>query len=943
MVNGQHFSGTGYQLDGTENRDPILGIIVINPNLESIAESKITSQNYDAEFGQATAGVVSVQTKSGTNEFHGSLFEYRLTDKFQARNPYSQPDTPNPVTGRVLPETKRDQFGGSLGGPLLKNKVFFFGDYQGLRSTVGGSRLLAVPTALARTGNFSEYDTTIYDPLTRQPFPGNVIPQNRLSPQALAILQNIPLPNQTGSANSTRDNFVAQGSETFNSDAFNTRFDGRLNERINLFARYSYAKFDLNGPQALGAGGGPELVSLGGVSQVRNHSVALGFDYTISPTSILDFRFGFFKYGVDVLPNDFGTSPAADAGIPGLNTGDDFTSGSPGYWIQGNQQEMQWGTALNISRCNCPLAEHEKQWQVVTNLTKVMGNHSAKFGVDLRRAYNLRVPSDSHRAGEPFFESGRTASPTLGGGLGLATFMLGDVTFFQRYVSPTTDARETQWRFFVYAQDTWRPSSKLTINYGLRIEDIAPQAVNGTGNGGFFDFDTGQMLVAGVGDVNLKGNVENTFFNLAPRLGISYQINPKTVIRMGYGRSYDIGVFGSTFGHSVTQNLPVLASQNINRASDFDRVFTLAEGPPPPTFPQPDASGRFKAPDGVAPFVHPEKMRLPYVDSWNITVQRQLTNTLSAEVGYVGNKGTHVFFGDGPNFNANDPTIDGFAQGVPTNLRRPYYQGPVGGFGGAFGLTSGINYFCNCADNHYHSLQAKLTKQFSGGVSLFATYTLQKVRNYSGDQAFFDRSIGYGRPDWARTHLATFAATAELPYGKGKRWGSDASGFADAILGGWQLNAAVIIMSGKPFEVTYRNAFLNRDVGPERPNLVGDAKAGSGDGKTSPYFDVTPAGTPGSPWGIPQKGVFGDFDRNGLAGPGFWNVDASLFKRFQLGGARALELRVEALNVFNHVNRGNPDGQVGVEGNLNPNAGMITGTADNWQARNLQFAVRFQF
>ena len=179
MVNGQHFSGTGFQLDGTENRDPILGIIVINPTLESIGETKITSQNYDAEFGQATAGVVSVQTKSGTNEFHGSAFEFHQSDKFQARNPFSQPDVENPITGRVLPETKRDQFGGSIGGPIKKDKFFFFGDYQGWRYTDGGSKLLTVPTALARTGDLSEYGVNIFDPADRRSRPAHAVPRQR--------------------------------------------------------------------------------------------------------------------------------------------------------------------------------------------------------------------------------------------------------------------------------------------------------------------------------------------------------------------------------------------------------------------------------------------------------------------------------------------------------------------------------------------------------------------------------------------------------------------------------------------------------------------------------------------------------------------------------------------------------------------------------------------
>src|SRR5689334_5737816 len=218
MVNGQHFSGTGYQLDGTENRDPILGIIVINPNFEAIGETKITSQNYDAEFGQAIAGVVSVQTKSGTNEIHGSVFEFRQNDVLQARNPFTQSQV-DPITGNAIPPTLKNQFGGAIGGPAIKDKLFWFGDYQGTRSKIGGSKLLTVPTALARTGNLSEYGVNIFDPGTsgtiapgaRQQFAGNRIPTNRLSPQALAILNLIPLPTRPG----IRDNYVASGSEIF--------------------------------------------------------------------------------------------------------------------------------------------------------------------------------------------------------------------------------------------------------------------------------------------------------------------------------------------------------------------------------------------------------------------------------------------------------------------------------------------------------------------------------------------------------------------------------------------------------------------------------------------------------------------------------------------------------------------------------------------------------
>ncbi|HEX8183427.1 MAG TPA: carboxypeptidase regulatory-like domain-containing protein, partial [Blastocatellia bacterium] len=350
MVNGQHFSGTGYQLDGTENRDPILGIIVINPNFEAIGETKITSQNYDAEFGQAIAGVVSVQTKSGTNDIHGSIFEFRQNDVLQARNPFTQFQR-DPHTGKFIPDTLKNQFGGSIGGPIIKDKFFYFGDYQGTRSKIGGSRLLTVPTLAARNGDLSAYGVNIFDPTSsgvsvpcppgtpgactgRAQFSGNRIPNNRLSAQALALLNLLPTPNAPGTDNGTRNNYVASGSEIFNNDTFDIRIDNRISDKLNLFGRYSFADYRRDGPPSFGAGGGQELVSLGGTSKVRNHSLALGFDYTLSQTMLVDFRFGFFKYGVNVLPADFGTTPAADAGIPGLNLDDNFTSGLFSGFVQ---------------------------------------------------------------------------------------------------------------------------------------------------------------------------------------------------------------------------------------------------------------------------------------------------------------------------------------------------------------------------------------------------------------------------------------------------------------------------------------------------------------------------------------------------------------------------------------------------------------------------------
>ncbi|MCG3161429.1 MAG: hypothetical protein JMDDDDMK_02612 [Acidobacteria bacterium] len=959
MVNGQHFSGTGYQLDGTENRDPILGIIVINPNFESIGETKITSQNYDAEFGQATAGVVSVSTRSGTNDLHGSAFLFRQNDVLQARNPFVQSQK-DALTGKFVPDTLRNQFGGSLGGRIIKDKLFVFGDYEGLRSKTGGTKLLTVPTAAARTGDLSAYGVNIYDPATsvfkpdgsldsRQLFAGAKIPTARLSQQALNVLKLIPLPNAPGRLNGTADNYVASGIEGFDKDSFDVRVDFRSSDKLSMFGRYSFADFSRNGPTAFGAGGGSELVSLGGSSKVRNQSVAFGFDYSWSSTLVTDFRFGFFRYKVNVLPFDFGKNTAADAGIKGLNN-DAFSSGLFAGFIKGNGgvPDTNFGSGLGVNRCNCPLDQDENQFQFVSNTSKFYGDHTFKFGVDVRRAYNLRVPSDTHRAGELTFSNGGTASPT-GGGLGLATFLLGDVSSFGRYISSSTDARERQWRHFYYGQDSWRATSKLTINYGVRLDVINPQSINKAGNAGYVSLDTGMVSTVGVGSTNLSGNVDNSL-NFAPRLSVAYKATDKLVIRAGYGRSYDIGVFGSLFGHSVTQNLPVLAIQSINNGN-FNKAFTLADGAPaftaffgldkaPNQGGKPNASlpsnGQFFLPDGIAAFVLPDKQTLPTVDAYNFTVQYQITNKMSVEAAYVGNKGTHVFAGDGPDFSPNQVPIAGFTPGRNGTLAKPFFK--------KFGWSQDLRYFCNCADNHYDSLQLKLDKRFSDGYSILMHYTLQKQTQEDGGYFFFDSGLNRGPAGWQRNHNFVFSQVYELPIGKGKKLLGDVSRAADLFIGGWQFNSNTTIQSGLPFDNCFDTGGIS-DTGTCRPNVSGDVKTGTsreGNGTIRYFTDL-------SVFSAPAVGTFGNQKRNALRGPGYWRTDASLFKKFRITEKVEGEFRIESVNFFNHVNLGNPDGFIGkfTAGKLSPSggAGVINSTAyfGADPQRNFQFAFKLKF
>jgi len=1030
LTNGQHFAGTGFELDGTDNQDPILGIIVINPNLESINEVKVTTQDYDAEFGKAIGSIVTSQTKSGTNELHGSAFDFERSNSNFAKDPFAQTTT-------GVPSGNWNQFGGTLGGPIVKNKLFLFGDYQGQRAHVGGTARDRIPTAAERGGDLSDLGTPIYDPyMTSDPahcvlvltggqptpvglanrtqFPGNKIPtaadcagtanpNGRLSTQAQNLLKLIP----TGAtlADPTLNNFSGSGSNVLNADNFDVRSDYVLNSKTQVFGRYSYQKFLRSGPGLFGAvAGGAALPAdsggqFAGSSHVKNQSLATGFDYVFSPTLLTDFRFGYMRYNVAVAPGGVGTTPAKDAGIPGLNIDPLYSSGMPFFTVKGagGAPDFNFGYSLGANQCNCPLTEQEHQYQFVNNWTKIRGNHTFKFGADIRRAYNLRIPSDKHRAGELTFSGDQTQGQIPDpknpgkfltvGGAGLGAFLLGDVTFFERYVSVSTDATETQPRFFFFGQDTWRVTNKLSVNMGLRWEIYRPESVAGAGKGGWVDAGTGEVRIAGTQGVNLQGNTSTNYKHFAPRLGIAYQWNPKTVVRLGYGRSYDIGVFGSIFGHAVTQNVPVLASQQTNTTNgqDFNTAFFLSNGPVTAnpatalggtlatsncnaiTDPSgvvggvftPDkaqcvgVNGRPLLPDGLNAFVRPFNNRLPSVDAWNATVQRQVTSTISATVAYVGNKGTHTI-GGGPDYPFNnpklvgyDPTLSGAAATLAQNQRRPYYS--------LYGWTQGFRYFGNDFNNKYNALQLTVEKRFASGLSFNGNYTWQHARaDLDGGTAGYDKSVNYGPNDNYRNHVFIFTQVYQLPFGKGKKYAGDVGRVGDLLIGGWELNGTTNFSSGLPFTPSLKNCQASSDTGPCRPDLVGPVKAGrrSGDPNVPGYWFQTTngvtllaAGQSDGSWAQPKVDTFGNVGRNSLRGPRYFDSDIALFKNFSITEKAKAQFQFQFYNIFNHVNLANPDGCVDcVDSNSGLNTGgKITGIAANSQLRSLTYGFKLSF
>ena len=462
--NGQEFGSTNFTIDGMDNNDPVLGIIVINPSVDSVREMKQTTGNFDAEFAQAGGAVIQVDTKSGTNDLHGSLFEFLQNDVLNARNSFSEPTGPPPL--------RWNQFGGSLGGPVAKNKLFVFGDYQGTRRRTGASLLTTVPTQAMRNGDFSAFGVPIFDPATgdangggRTPFPGNIIPSNRITTQARYLLNLLPPPN-SGSPGAVNNNFTSSASEKFDSDQFGIKVDHYLSEKWRYFIRYTYADFDKVSPPAFGTeAGGPALSGLGfaGTSVTRNQNLVGSVNRIISPTLLTDFRFGFSRYRVNVLPLDFGSNTGEAAGIPGVNLPErEDTSGIPSFQINGNGG-FRFGYSLAVNQCNCPLQQREIVYQFVNNWTKIVGNHNLKWGTDVRRAQNIRIPSDRRRNGQFVFDPAITGSASVtGSGLGPAAFLLGLPSFFERFAPRNIDAEDMQWRMFFFVQDNWRATQNLS-------------------------------------------------------------------------------------------------------------------------------------------------------------------------------------------------------------------------------------------------------------------------------------------------------------------------------------------------------------------------------------------------------------------------------------------------------------------------------------------------
>jgi len=915
-VNGTNRNNNNTRLDGSA--DIMIWLphhaVYIAPS-ETVQEVNISTNNFDAEQGLAGGAAVTVATKTGTNELHGSLFAYHDNQHLRARNFFLRsPQRPKSITNI-------DGF--TLGGPIRKNKLFFFGGFETTRERGGRNSLFSVPTADIRTGNFSAISTTIYDPNTgnpdgtgRTPFPGNTIPPVRISPIIRKLVDLTPPTNQSGPNN----NFFNSATQVLNRDNYDVKINWNRSEKHTVWGKYSAMNATVIGKFGLGAGvGGPCLCDGGnGTGHTLVQLATLGHTLTLSPTFIVDGTIGWTRFGQNVVGPDFGQNFGLDVlGIPGTNGPDPRQSGMPIFTITGY-------TTLGNSDGWSPIFRNDQSYTYTTNATKVRGAHEVRFGFDaVHHHLNHWQPElGSGPRGRFVFRGEATAlngGPSADRFNAYAQFLLGlpsDLGKSVQFIK--MDGKE--WQFAWHVGDRWHVTPKLTATLGLRYEYYPLMTRSGPGGGiERYDPATNLVFLGGRGNVPKNVGVTTSKKLFAPRIGLAYRLNDATVIRTGYGITYD----------PMPLSRPLRGFFPLTIGSDFSGsgftpspLGSIANGIP--SICCPDLS------TGVVPLPPQALMRTPYlgqlnrgyIQSWNFIVERKLPSDFVVSVGYVGTQTVHQFADI--NFNAARP-----GGGNPS---RPQFA--------TFGRTTDTLLWQGWLSANYHSLQTTVNRQFKNGLFVKGAYTYSRAINWTDDDGwagltFNDPSTlrrnraqaGYNIP-----HIFQLSYVYELPLGRGKRWASN-KGVPKAVLGGWQVNGIFAAFQGRPFTVTANGASLNAPGSTQTADQVKPVVNKLGGIFDSPYFDTTAFAPPTGP------ARFGTSGRNALRGPGVVNLDLSLFRKFQLTERFQLEFRAESFNFTNTAHFNNPSGNASDAATFM----KITSTDANLPERQFRFGLRLAF
>ncbi len=889
-VNGLRIFDNNFLLDGMDNNEFGNGTVVIQPPPDSIQEFRIEQNSMSAEYGRGGA-MISLVLRSGTNQLHGSAWEFVRNNKLDARNYFA-----TSALG-----FQRNQYGGQLGGPIVKDKMFIFGSIQRSDIREEVPFISTVPTPQMHTGDFSQVSTMITDP-----FPGGPVYVNNMIPTCAqagcinSVGQNIvnlfPNPNLPGG--SLTNNFIFNGKYKFDETAFETRFDYNISTKDRFFAHYGIATPKATNPSNFpkvdgGAGSGTSSTL-----DNRVQSVAFDLNHIFNSSLLNDVRVGFNRFKDATLPLDFGTNAGNAVGIPNANHG----GNSSGLTKINISSYQQLGDSLWV-----PETIAENVYQLADTLSWTHGKHSLKFGVDFRRQQRN------------FFQqtapSGLLAFSGVYSGYGLADALLGiPQNTLQDHLAGIVDPTR-YWDLSEFVQDNIRVTPNLTLNVGLRYEINSPASGPTVGN---FDLRTLTVNTSSHGGVKFDKN------DWAPRVGFAWNVLPKTVVRSAFGIFY--AAEGNIFD-DLGLNPPSLAVQSFNNPSSNPSTNQLLQAFPA-TFTQPDPAnptGTVRTTGIIGSTSFDPVRRIPRIYEWNVTVEQQFSQNWVYRIGYVGTKSNNLFDHESSNLNQPlQPLDSNFSGSGPFgyNQGRPY-----------FATRPGLNVVLPLdvarLSMFYNGLQTSLEHRFAAGFNVLAAYSFAKslgtadgnvnqcdVQNAHNVAA----ERGPTTPDFR--HQLTVSYVYELPYGRGKHFGSSANSVAQAVLGDWQVAGVTRARSGEAFDVLMGGDLTNTGAFPPRPDAVHDPKDFSFDiatqttlGCSNPghqsldcWFNqaafVAPAlsSVPGNCGAQCFARNFGNARRAALRGPDMVNFDFSAYKTFRLGERFGLEFRAELFNIFNHPN-----------------------------------------
>ena len=891
-VNGQSRLSNNVQLEGVDNNQRTGLLTAMIPPIEALQTVDVTTSNYEAELGRAGGAVTNVNFKSGTNEMHGSLFEFNKVSALGARSFFAS----------IKPVTTYNMFGGTIGGPIVKNKTFYFGDFQGIRDRRGDDFIGTIPTTAFRTGNLSAAAQPVFDPATgdasalgRTQFPGNAIPASRISPIATRVLALIPQPNKGGGLGNNEEIATVRQKDTNGGDI---KVDHQLTDKDRFAVRYSIQRSKIYDPPlySLKAGGYREFA---GTGIQKAYSAAVNYTRVWSPTWLTEVRTGILYYRNNADNLDRSLKTADELGIKGVNVSD-FTGGVPYFNINGYSNPVVGYSA------SLPWERGETNLNFVANTTKTLGNHTIKFGVDYRRnrdellqnqTFNPRGRYNFNEANTQLIVRNSAGAIGVSGGTTLAnsfaSFLLDRPNQFGRDL-PLIFPTFLQRPFFSYVQDKWQVNHKLTVDIGLRHELWPPPVPRVKGGFSNYDPSNNSLAIAGVGSNPLNLGRSNFKGEFAPRLGAAYRHNEKTVIRAGYGLSW-IPLVDNGYAF----NFPVRENNSFDAPNAWSPAGAMSDGFPlfkPFTIPS-DGIIR-NAPNQVYNVI-PLDVKESYIQSWNLTVQRSLGKGFTLDAAYVGNHGVNIK----ATYNLNAGFVPGAgAAGRPLNLK--------------FGRQADTNNIYFGTSTTYNSLQVKLDRRFSNGFALTTAYTWGKALDLSGADnggiwTYINSQRSRARADGDRTHSFVQSYVYELPFGKGKKYLT--SGPAGLVFGGWQVNGLLTLMSGQPFNLGVSGGIINAPGNPNTPSLNGAFNVLHNVGPGTFWFDPASFSNPAS-------GTFGNIGRNALTGPGFAHADASIFRTFAFTERWKVQFRAEALNFTNTPHFNDPNGDF-----TSPNFGRVTG------------------